>query len=64
MNCFTPDTICADNKDKPLSGCKIQLIKKCFEKFIAANICHIKFIFYIIKFTTVNILVQISYQGK
>ena len=53
---FTLDTICADNKDKPMAGCKNQLIEKVFEKFIAANICHIKFIFQVIKFTTVNIL--------
>ena len=26
---FTLDTICADNKDKPMTGCKNQLIKKC-----------------------------------
>ena len=24
---FTLDTICADNKDKPMAGCKNQLIK-------------------------------------
>ena len=54
---FAPDTICGDNKDKPMVGSKNQSIKKVFEKFIAANICHIKFIFYIIKFTIVNILV-------
>ena len=26
---FTLDTTCADNKDKPITGCKNQLIKKC-----------------------------------
>ena len=26
---FTLDTICADNKDKPKTGCKSQLVKKC-----------------------------------
>ena len=26
---FTLDTICADNKDKCMTGCKNQLIKKC-----------------------------------
>ena len=26
---FTLDTICADNKDKLVTGCKNQLIKKC-----------------------------------
>ena len=26
---FTPDTVSADNKDKPMAGCKNQLIKKC-----------------------------------
>ena len=26
---FTPDTICAHNKDKPMAVCKNQLIKKC-----------------------------------
>ena len=25
---YTLDTICADNKDKPMAGCKNQLIKK------------------------------------
>ena len=30
---FTQDTICADNKDKPMAGCKNQLIKKCLRKF-------------------------------
>ena len=30
---FTLDTICADNKDKPMAGCKNQLIKKCLRKF-------------------------------
>ena len=30
MNYFlTLDTICADNKDKPMAGCKNQLIEKC-----------------------------------
>ena len=26
---FALDTFCADNKDKPMAGCKNQLIKKC-----------------------------------
>ena len=30
---FTPDTICADDKDKPMAGCKNQLIKKCLRIF-------------------------------
>ena len=30
---FTPDTICADNKDKPMAGYKSQLIKKCLRNF-------------------------------
>ena len=30
---FTLDTICADNKDKPMAGCKNQLIKKCLRNF-------------------------------
>ena len=28
VNYFSLDTICADNKDKPMAGCKNQLIKK------------------------------------
>ena len=27
MNFFTPDTICADNRVKPMAGCKNQLIE-------------------------------------
>ena len=30
---FTMDTICADNKDNTMAGCKNQLIKKCLRKF-------------------------------
>ena len=38
---FTLDIICADNKDKPMAGCKNQLIKV-FEKVLALNIYHIE----------------------
>ena len=31
---FTLDTICADNKDKPMAGCKNQLIKVTGDSFI------------------------------
>ena len=30
---FTLDTIRVDNKDKPMVGCKNQVIKKCLRKF-------------------------------
>ena len=30
---FTLDTICADNKDKPMAGSKNQIIKKCLRNF-------------------------------
>ena len=30
---FTLDTICANNKDKHMAGCKNQLIEKCLRKF-------------------------------
>ena len=30
---FTLDTICADNKDKSMTGCKNRLIKKCLRNF-------------------------------
>ena len=30
---LTLDTTCADNKDKPMAGCKNQLIKKCWRNF-------------------------------
>ena len=30
---FTPGTSCADNKDKPIAGCKNQLLKKCLRNF-------------------------------
>ena len=30
---FTLGTICVDNKDKPMAGCKNQLIKRCLRNF-------------------------------
>ena len=41
---------------------KNQLTGKYERKFSVSNISHIKFIIYIRKFTTVNILGYISYQ--
>ena len=44
---FTLDTICADNQDKPMAGCKNQLIKKSLRNFLAPNIRHIEIMKYI-----------------
>ena len=39
-----------------MSGCKDQLIRKYYRKFLVSNISHIELIIYIKKFTIVNIL--------
>ena len=39
-----------------MAACKNQLIIKYYSKFLVSNICHVDFIMYINKFTTVNIL--------
>ena len=44
---FTLDTICADNKDKPMAGCKNQFIKKCLRNFFAPDIYNIEIMIYI-----------------
>ena len=43
-------------------GCKNQCIVKYRCKLLVSNLCHIEFIIYIGKFTTVNILAGIPYQ--
>ena len=45
-----------------MAGCKNQFIMKYLSKLLVSNICHIKFIIYIRKFTIVNILGGIPYQ--
>ena len=44
-----------------MGGYKNQLTAKYERKFSVSNISHVKFIIYIRKFTTVNILGYISY---
>ena len=45
-----------------MAGCKHQFIMKYHSKHLDSNTCHIEFIFYIIKFTIINILGGIPYQ--
>ena len=37
---FTPDTIYADNKGKPMAGCQSRIFKRVFEKLLTPNIHH------------------------
>ena len=39
-----------------MPGCKYQLIRKYYRKFLVSNISHIELIIYIENFTIVNIL--------
>ena len=41
-----------------MPGCKDQLIRKYYRKFLVSNISQIELIIYIKKFTTVNIWVR------
>ena len=54
--------ISGENGQQPMGDYKNQLTGKHERKFSVPNISHIKFIIYIRKFTTVNILGYISYQ--
>ena len=47
-----------------MGGYKNQLTEKYERKFSASNISHIKFIIYIRKFTTVKILVPVTFPIK
>ena len=59
---FTLDTVCADNKDKPVSGCKNQLIKKCLRNISLLTFITMKSRYTFRKFTIVNILGYIFYK--